>query len=214
MQHVPVTAVHRHMGYRAVPTGLFEEDEVATLEVGPGYPLAGLSTAVPLPILFDRAGRQFVAEMAEEELGEARAIFLPVCPGGGGGREVVGGAEVLSALPYYGLALTPGGQGAVDVLTPSAAFGRRKVVGRRRGGAPDERDGVGDDFARTALRGEAHEVAIAGLHLEDAELDPCTPVPGLVHLYPLRARGGLHAEPRSAAVALPYRPPGVEGVVA
>src|SRR5215212_6461940 len=116
MQHVPVTAVHRHVGYRAVPTCLLEEDEVATLEVGPGYPLACLSTAVPLPILFDRAVRQFLAEMPEDELGEARAIFLPVCPAGSGGREVVGGAEVLSALPYYGPALAPGGQGAVDVL--------------------------------------------------------------------------------------------------
>src|ERR671911_1167260 len=103
MQHVSVAAVHRHVGYWVVRTILLEEDQVATLEVVPGYPLAVL-----VPILFDRAFWQRLAEVPEDELRKARAVFLHVSPAGSGWRGAVGGAEVLPSLPYQGPALTIG----------------------------------------------------------------------------------------------------------
>src|SRR5215207_940064 len=210
MQHVSVAAVHRHVGYRFVRTVLLEEDEVTTLEVILGYPLA-----VFVPILLDRIVRQFLAKVLVDKPCKARAVFLLVSPTGIGWRVVIGGADVRPTVPYYVPALNSSVRGAVNVLAGTrAAFGWRKVLGWRGGSSPDERDSVGDDLARAAPWGDAHDVAISRLHLVGAELDPHAPVAGLVRLYPLRAPDGLHAESRSAAVAFSGRPPSVEGVVA
>src|SRR5215211_8793597 len=210
MQHVSVAAVHCLVGYWVVRTVLLEEDQITTLEVGPGYPLAVL-----VPILFSRIVRQLLAEVLVDKPCKAGAVFLLVSPAGRGWRVVIGGADVRPTVPYYVPALNTGVRGAVNVLAGThAAFGWRNVVGRRGGSAPDERDSVGDDLARAAPWGDAHDVAVAGLHLEGAELDPHASVLGLVHLYPLRAPGGLHAESRRVAVALSGRPPRVESVVA
>src|ERR687897_664721 len=210
MQHVSVATVHRHVGYWVVRTILLEEDQVTTLEVVPGYPLAVL-----VPILFCRIVWQLLAELLVDKPCKAGAVFLLVSPAGIGWRVVIGGADVRPTVPYYVPALNSGVRGAVKILAGTrAAFGWRKVLGWRGGSSPDERDSVGDDLARAAPWGDAHDVAIASLHLVGAEFDPHAPVAGLVRLYPLRAPGSLHAESRSRAVALPDWPPGVEGVVA
>src|SRR5919107_3925866 len=124
MQHVSVAAVHRHVGYRLVRTVLLEEDEVTTLEVGPGYPLAVL-----VPILFDRIVRQLLAEVLVDKPCKARAVFLLVSPTWIGWRMVIGGADVRPTVPYYVPALDVGVRGAVNVLagTSAAAFGRSQV---------------------------------------------------------------------------------------
>src|SRR5215204_4897013 len=214
MQHVTIAAVHTHVGYWAVPTSLLEEDQVAPLEVVLGYPLANIPVTILGPILFDRTVRQPLAEAPEDELCKARAVFLLKSQAGSRWRQTVRGAEVLPALSYEGSALTIGARGTVNVLAACAAFGRREVFGRRRGGAPDDRDSVGDDLARAALWGDAHDVAVAGIHLIGAKLDPHASVSSLVHLYPLGACGRLHTESRSATVTLSGRPPSVESVVA
>src|ERR687890_762278 len=210
MQHVSVAAVHRHVGNWVVWTVLLEEDQVTTLEVVPGYPLA-----VFVPILFCRIVWQLLAELLVDKPCKAGAIFLLVSPAGIGWRVVIGGADVRPTVPYYVPALNSGVRGAVKILAGTrAAFGWRKVLGWRGGSSPDERDSVGDDLARAAPWGDAHDVAISSFHLVGAEFDPNAPVAGLVRLYPLRALDGLHAESRSAAVAISGRPPSVEGVVA
>src|ERR687897_2581419 len=142
MQHVSVAAVHRHVGYRLVRTVLLEEDEVTTLEVGPGYPLA-----VFVPILLDRTVRQLLAEVLVDKPCKARAVFLLVSPAGIRWRVVIRGADVSPTVAYYLPALITGVRGAVNVLAGTrTAFGRRKVFGRRGGSAPDERDSVGYDL--------------------------------------------------------------------
>src|SRR5215218_1238144 len=154
VQHVSVAAVHSHLGYGVPPTVLLEEDQVTLLEVAPGDPLA-----VPLPILSDRMIRQPLAEAPEDELCKARAVFLTVSPARRGRREAVAGAEVLPALPYHGPALPTGARGGVIILARTrggpavgrAAFGWRKVLGRRGSDTPDERNSVGDDLARAAV---------------------------------------------------------------
>ena len=96
MQHISVAAVHRHVGYWVVRTVLLEEDQVTTLEIGPGYPLA-----VFVPILFCRIVRQLLAEVLVDKLCKARAVFLLVSPTGRGWRVVIGGADVRPTVPYY-----------------------------------------------------------------------------------------------------------------
>src|SRR5215204_3877721 len=210
MQHVSVAAVHSHVGYWVVRTVLLEENQVTTLEVVLGYPLA-----VFVPILFCRIVWQLLAEVLVDKPCKAGAVFLLVSPAGIGWRVVIGGADVRSTVPYYVPALNSSVRGAVKVLAGTrAAFGWRKVFWRRRGSAPDERDSVGYDLTRTGPWGDTHDVAVTGLHLVGAELDPHAPVSGLVHLCPLRAPSGLHTESRSPAVALPDWPPSIEGVVA
>src|SRR5215210_2318469 len=207
VQHAPVAAVHSHVGYGMMPTALLEEDQVATLEVGPGYPLAVL-----VPILFDRMIWELLAEVPEDEMGEARAVFLAVSPAGRGRREAVGGAQMFPAISHHGPALVRGARGGVNA---PAAFGRRDIRGRLGGDAPDERYSIGDDPARVALRRDAHDVSVTSTHLVGADLNPGTPVSGLVNLCPSGAAGGgLHAEAGGLGVALPGRPPGVEGIVA
>src|SRR5215213_257156 len=127
MQHVSVAAVHRHVGYWVIRTVLLEEDQVTTLEVVPGYPLA-----VFVPILFCRIVWQLLAEVLIDKLCKARAVFLLVSPTGIGWRVVIGGADVRPTVPYYLLALITGVRGAVSVVAgTSTAFGRCKVFGRR-----------------------------------------------------------------------------------
>src|SRR5688572_932792 len=96
MQHVSVAAVHRYVGYRIVRTVLLKEDQVTTLEVGPGYPLAVL-----VPILFDRIVRQLLAEVLVDKPCKAGAVFLLVSPASIGRRVVIGGADVRPTVPYY-----------------------------------------------------------------------------------------------------------------
>jgi hypothetical protein len=79
--------------YGAVHTSLLEEDQVATLEVGPVYP------PTVVPILLDWMVDQSLAEVPEDEFGEASAIFLLESPAGSGRGEPVGGAEVPPAVP-------------------------------------------------------------------------------------------------------------------
>src|SRR5215211_2693054 len=127
MQHVSVATVHRHVGYSVVRTVLLEEDQVTTLEVGLCYPLVA-----PVPKLFRRIVRQLDAELAIDKPCKARAVFLLVSPTGIGWRVVIGGADVRPTVPYYVPPLTIGVRGAVNVLAGTrAAFGWRKVVGRR-----------------------------------------------------------------------------------
>src|SRR5918995_5682316 len=127
MQHISIAAVHRHVGYRVVRTILLEEDQVTTLEVGPGYPLAVL-----VPILFCRIIRQLLAEVLVDKPCKAGAVFLLVSPASIGRRVVIGGADVRPTVPHYVPAFNTGVRGAVDVLAGTrAAFGRRKVFGRR-----------------------------------------------------------------------------------
>jgi hypothetical protein len=111
MQHVSVAAIHRHVGYRLVRTVFLEEDQVTTLEVILGYPLA-----VFVPILLDRIVRQFLAEVLVDKPCKARAVFLLVSPTGIGRRVVIGGADVRPTVPYYVPALNSGVRGAVNVL--------------------------------------------------------------------------------------------------
>src|SRR5919112_3670227 len=111
MQHVSVATVHRHVGYSVVRTVLPEEDQVTTLELGLGYPLAVL-----VPILFDRIVRQLFAEVLVDKPRKARAVFLLVSPTCIGGRMVIGGADVRPTVPYYVPALDVGVRGAVKVL--------------------------------------------------------------------------------------------------
>src|SRR5919112_6880624 len=126
MQHVSVAAVHRHVGNWVVRTVLLEEDQVTTLEVVLGYPLA-----VFVPILFCRIVWQLLAEVLVDKLCKARAVFLLVSPTGIGWRVVIGGADVRPTVPHYVPALNIGVRGAVNVLAGTrAAFGRRKVFGR------------------------------------------------------------------------------------
>src|SRR5919112_578818 len=136
VQHVPVAAVHPHVGNGAPPASLLEEDQVATLEVGFGYPLA------VVPIL------------------SGRTVGQPL------------------AKPYLGLALAHAARGGVNV--PAGTRAGRAACGRRGGDAPDERYSVGDDPARAAPGRDAHDVSVAGIQLVGADLDPGTPVFGLV----------------------------------
>src|ERR687892_643651 len=92
MQHVSVAAVHRHVGYWVVRTILLEEDQVTTLEVVLGYPLA-----VFVPILFCRIVWQLLAELLVDKPCKAGAVFLLVSPAGIGWRVVIGGANVRPA---------------------------------------------------------------------------------------------------------------------
>src|SRR5215203_3556095 len=136
MQHVSVAAVHRHVGYWVVRTVLLEEDQVTTLEVGPGYPLAVLVPIlfyrILVPILFCRIVRQLLAEVLVDKPCKAGAVFLLVSRARRGWRVVIGGADVRPTVAYYVPALNIGARGAVNVLTGSrAAFGWRKVLGRR-----------------------------------------------------------------------------------
>src|SRR5215212_5002012 len=127
MKHVSVAAVHRHVGYVVVLTSLLEEDQISTLEVVPGYPLAVL-----LPILLGRIVRQRLAELPVDQHCKAGAVFFVVSPTGIGWRVVIGGADVRPTVPYYVPALNIGVRGAVNVLVGTrATFGRRKVHGRR-----------------------------------------------------------------------------------
>src|SRR5215212_7334078 len=204
VQHEPVAAVQPYVRYGASPASLLEEDQITKLEVGLGYPLTVL-----LPVLFGRMIREPLAKVPEDELCKAGAVFFRVSYAGGGRREAVGGANVLLAEPYHGKALVHRARGAVNVLA-----GARAACGRRGGDAPDKRYSIGDDLARAALGRDAHGVSVAGVHLVGTDLDPVSSVSGLVDLCPPGAPGTLHAEAGGLGVALPGRPPGVEGIVA
>src|SRR5215208_4748184 len=204
VQHEPVAAVQPYVRYGASPASLLEEDQITKLEVGLGYPLTVL-----LPVLFGRMIREPLAKVPEDELCKAGAVFFRVSYAGSGRRETVGSADVLPAEPYHVKALAHRARGAVDVLA-----GARAACGRRGGGAPDERYSIGDDLARAALGKDAHGVSVAGVHLVGADLDPVSPVSGLVDLCPPGAPCGLQAEAGGLGVALPGRPPSVEGIVA
>src|SRR5919112_1352688 len=172
VQHVPVAAVHPHVGNGAPPASLLEEDQVATLEVGFGYPLA------VVPILSGRTVGQPLAKVPEDELRKARTVFFHVSNAGGGRREAVGGADVVLSEPYLGLALAHAARGGGK--GPPGTRAGRAACGRRGGDAPDERYSVGDDPARAAPGRDAHDVSVAGIQLVGADLDPGTPVFGLV----------------------------------
>src|SRR5215211_2198617 len=200
VNYVAPARVYGDVGYDpAVP--FLEEHQIAGAKVS----LRDLPTVLPL---LDRVVGQPPVELPEDHLRVAGAVFLFVGLARIGRRTPVAGAYVPPCHPHH-----------IPTIVAAAPRHQPRVAARSvlRGGylgASDDHHGVGD-YPTTVcrVRRDLHRVAVTRLHLVLAEPDPHAPLLLLVNFGPLDTRDRADAEAGRGAVALPDRPPGVDGVV-